>query len=33
MSIKIGEGLFGLDEAKRIVKMLFYDNPKKIFRL
>ncbi len=33
LSIKVSEGLFGLDEAKHIAKMLFYDNPLKIFRL
>jgi len=33
LSIKIGEGLFGFDEAKRIARMFFYNNPKKIFGL
>jgi uncharacterized protein len=30
---KIDDGLFDLDEAKVIAKMLFYDNPKRIFKL
>ncbi|HOV69138.1 MAG TPA: amidohydrolase family protein [Clostridia bacterium] len=30
---KVEEGLFGLDEAIRIAKQLFYDNPAKLFGL
>ncbi len=33
LSIKIEEGLFDIDEAKNIAMMLFYDNPKNIFKL
>jgi len=33
LSIKVGEGLFDIDRANDIAKMLFYDNPKNIFRL
>lgn len=33
LSIKIGEGLFDVDKAKNIAKMLFYDNPKGLFKL
>ncbi|HZJ57550.1 MAG TPA: amidohydrolase family protein [Clostridia bacterium] len=30
---KVGEGIFPIDEAKHIAKALFYDNPKRIFKL
>ena len=33
LSIKVEEGLFGREEAKKIAKMLFFDNPNRIFRL
>jgi uncharacterized protein len=33
LSIKIDEGLFDVDKAKMVAKMLFYDNPKNIFKL
>ncbi len=33
LTIKIEEGLFDIDEAKNIAMMLFYDNPKNIFKL
>ena len=33
LAVKVGEGLFDMDKAKEIAGMLFYDNPKKIFRL
>lgn len=33
LSIKVSEGLFDLDEAYKIAKMLFYDNPTRIFKL
>lgn len=33
LAIKVEEGLFDVDEAKHIGKMLFYDTPKKLFRL
>ena len=33
LAIKINEGLFDMDEAKNIARMLFYDNPKNIFKL
>jgi len=33
LTIKMEEGLFDLDEAKNISKLLFYDNPRAIFRL
>jgi uncharacterized protein len=33
LAVKVNEGLFDIDEAKNISKMLFYDNPKNIFRL
>ena len=33
LSVKVREGLFDMDEAKKIAKMLFYDNPKSIFKL
>lgn len=33
LSIKVQENLFDIDTAKLIAKMLFYDNPVKIFRL
>jgi len=33
LSIKVDEGTFGIDKAKEIAGMLFYDNPKDIFRL
>lgn len=33
LSIKVKEGLFNIDKAKEISKMLFYSNPLKIFRL
>lgn len=33
LAVKIEEGVFGLEEAKQIARMLFYDNPKRIFRL
>ncbi|MFC2144760.1 amidohydrolase family protein [Actinomycetota bacterium] len=33
LSIKVEEGLFDIDKAKEVANMLFYDNPKNIFRL
>ena len=33
LSIKVEEGLFDVDKAKKVARMLFYDNPKNIFRL
>ena len=33
LSFKISQGLIGLDDAKKIAKMWFYDNPKNIFKL
>ena len=33
LSIKVKEGIFDINKAKEISKMLFYDNPLKIFRL
>ncbi|MBQ2763575.1 MAG: amidohydrolase family protein, partial [Firmicutes bacterium] len=33
LAIKVKEGVFGVDEAKHFGKMLFYDNPKKLFHL
>lgn len=33
LSIKMHEGLFGLDEAKHIARMFLYENPKRIFRM
>ena len=33
LAIKVEEGLFDVEEAKRIGKMMFYDTPKKLFRL
>jgi len=33
LSVKVNEGLFGIDKAKEIARMLFYDNPCNIFRL
>ncbi|MBN1837352.1 MAG: amidohydrolase family protein, partial [Spirochaetales bacterium] len=33
LSVKVEEGLFGVDEAARIARMLLYDNPKRLFRL
>lgn len=33
LAIKINDGLFGTDEAKKIARMLFYENPRAIFRL
>ena len=33
LSVKVGEGLFDVDKAKEVAKMLFHDNPKDIFRL
>ena len=30
---KVEEGIFSTDEAKNIAKSLFYDNPKRIFKL
>lgn len=33
LSIKMEEKLFDINMAKQVAKMLFYDNPKKIFRL
>jgi len=33
LSIKMEEGLFGLDEAKKIARMLLYENPKRLFRM
>jgi len=33
LSIKVEEGLFGVDKAKEAAKMLFYDNPLRIFNL
>lgn len=31
--IKVEEGLFDVEEAKRIGKMIFYDTPKELFHL
>ncbi|HZJ83710.1 MAG TPA: amidohydrolase family protein [Clostridia bacterium] len=33
LAYKVEEGVFDVDEAKHIAKMLFYDNPKRIFKL
>lgn len=33
LAYKVEEGIFDADEAKHIAKMLFYDNPKRIFKL
>jgi hypothetical protein len=33
LSTKISENLFDIEKAKEIAKMLFHDNPKKIFKL
>lgn len=33
LSIKVEEGLFDIEKAKETAKMLFYDNPKEIFKL
>jgi predicted TIM-barrel fold metal-dependent hydrolase len=33
LAIKVGEGLFDIEKAKDIARMLFYENPKNIFRL
>ncbi len=33
LSIKVEEGLFDMDKAKKVARMLFYENPKNIFRL
>jgi predicted TIM-barrel fold metal-dependent hydrolase len=33
LSIKVEEELFDIDKAKEVASMLFYDNPKNIFRL
>ncbi|MBA7509655.1 Uronate isomerase [subsurface metagenome] len=33
LSVKVKEGLFDVDKAKEVARMLFYDNPKNIFRL
>ncbi len=33
LSIKMEEGLFGLDEAKKVARMFLYENPKQLFRL
>ena len=33
LSIKVSQGLFDIDKAKEIARMLFYSNPLKIFRL
>jgi predicted TIM-barrel fold metal-dependent hydrolase len=33
LSIKVDQKLFDIDEAKKIAVMLFYDNPKKLFRI
>lgn len=33
LAIKVGEGLFDINKAKEAAGMLFYDNPKNIFRL
>jgi len=30
---KVGDGVFDVDEAKRVAKMLFVDNPAKLFKL
>ena len=30
---KVKEGVFDIDRAREIAKMLFYDNPVKIFKL
>lgn len=33
LSIKVEENLFDVNYAKEIAKMMFYDNPRRIFRL
>jgi predicted TIM-barrel fold metal-dependent hydrolase len=33
LSVKVEEGLFDIDKAKEVASMLFYNNPKNIFRL
>ena len=33
LAIKVEEGLFDVEEAKRIGKMIFYDTPKELFHL
>ena len=33
LAIKVGDGLFDMEKAKEIAGMLFYENPKNIFRL
>jgi hypothetical protein len=33
LSLKVEEGLFGIDRAGEIARMLLYENPKRIFRL
>jgi len=33
LSVKVLEGLFDIDKAKEIARMLFHDNPLKIFKL
>ena len=33
LAIKVDDGVFDVTRAKEIAKMLFYDNPLRIFRL
>jgi Predicted metal-dependent hydrolase of the TIM-barrel fold len=33
LAVKVKEGLFDLDQAKKVARMLFYDNPFRIFKL
>ena len=33
LSIKVDEGLFDIDKAREVAGMLFYDNPKYLFRI
>jgi hypothetical protein len=33
LALKVEEGLFDVDRAREIARMILYDNPKRIFRL
>jgi hypothetical protein len=33
LALKVTEGLFSVEEAKKIAKLLFFDNPNRIFKL
>ena len=33
LAIKVEQGVFGIQDAKKISKMLFFDNPNKLFNL